>query len=219
LEEQPYFARVVTDEITEEGAEKEVEFRLGTASFPAQRIIDWRKAPISKLYYDYKGRRRFLGEHSRAATAKASSSCAGSITARQNVLNLIETAQGTVAVQNGKWKAKDAGEPLSRSPGHDGHLPPILSIIHRRSVRLDHQGRGQAHRHPGHRRQRQDHGGAASAGVALARGQLDGEGRKSVWSSCSIRRCRPTSRPTLPELQGERRSDPDLPPVVDEARQ
>ncbi|HEX5037931.1 MAG TPA: 3'-5' exonuclease [bacterium] len=128
LEEQPYFARVVTDEITEEGAEKEVEFRLGTASFPAQRIIDWRKAPISKLYYDYKEGDDFsenIQGRDREGVIKLRRSYHG----RQNVLNLIETAQGTIAVQNGKWKVKDAGEPLSRSSGHDGHLPPILSLI------------------------------------------------------------------------------------------
>lgn len=48
LARQPYFARVVYRE-----KEKDVEFRLGVASFPEQRIIDWRKAPISRLYYDY----------------------------------------------------------------------------------------------------------------------------------------------------------------------
>lgn len=48
LIEQPYFARVVYNETG-----KDVEFKLGLASFPELRIIDWRKAPISKLYYDY----------------------------------------------------------------------------------------------------------------------------------------------------------------------
>lgn len=48
LARQPYFARVI---YREKG--RDVEFRLGVASFPEQRIIDWRKAPISRLYYDY----------------------------------------------------------------------------------------------------------------------------------------------------------------------
>ena len=53
LLEQPYFARVIYQE---DG--KNIEFKLGLASFSEQRIIDWRKAPISKLYYDYDEGRR-----------------------------------------------------------------------------------------------------------------------------------------------------------------
>lgn len=48
LARQPYFARVIYHE-----KGRDVEFRLGVASFPEERIIDWRKAPISRLYYDY----------------------------------------------------------------------------------------------------------------------------------------------------------------------
>lgn len=128
LEEQPYFARVVTDEITETGEQKEVEFRLGTASFPAQRIIDWRKAPISKLYYDFKEGDEFsetIQGRDREGVIKLRRSYHGN---RSN-LNIIETPRGTLIVQNGKWKVKDGGEPLSRTSGHDGHLPPILSLI------------------------------------------------------------------------------------------
>ncbi len=53
LLERPYFARMVLHE--KDGlSDKEIEFRLGTVSNPDCRIIDWRKAPISKLYYEYK---------------------------------------------------------------------------------------------------------------------------------------------------------------------
>lgn len=48
LSKQPYFARVIYNE-----RGRDVEFKLGVASLPEERIIDWRKAPISKLYYDY----------------------------------------------------------------------------------------------------------------------------------------------------------------------
>lgn len=128
LEEQPYFARVVTEEFTEAGDPKEVEFRLGTASFPAQRIIDWRKAPISKLYYDFKEGDEFsetIQGRDREGTIKLRRSYHGN----RSVLNIIETPRGTLMVQNGKWKVKDGGEPMSRTSGHDGHLPPILSLI------------------------------------------------------------------------------------------
>lgn len=48
LAKQPYFARVIYHE-----KNRDTEFKLGVASFPELRIIDWRKAPISQLYYDH----------------------------------------------------------------------------------------------------------------------------------------------------------------------
>ncbi len=123
LEEQPYFARVVTEE-----EERQVEFRLGTASFPEQRIIDWRKAPISKLYYDYQEGDDFsevIQGKDREGLIRLRRSYHG----KRNELNIIETSQGTLKIEGGRWRVKDGGEPLSRASGHDGHLPPILSLI------------------------------------------------------------------------------------------
>lgn len=53
LLERPYFARVVLEEETPAGP-KTIEYKLGFSANVDCRIIDWRKAPISKLYYDYK---------------------------------------------------------------------------------------------------------------------------------------------------------------------
>jgi DNA helicase-2/ATP-dependent DNA helicase PcrA len=53
LLDKPYFARVVLEEETPTGT-KAIEYKLGFAANVDCRIIDWRKAPISKLYYDYK---------------------------------------------------------------------------------------------------------------------------------------------------------------------
>ncbi len=130
LEEQPYFARVVTLE-----NDREVEFRLGTASLTAQRIIDWRKAPISKLYYDYKEGDYFeetIQGREREGLIKLRRSYHG----KKNELQIIETPQGTLHLQNKKWYVSKGSEPLSRSSGHDGHLPPILSLITADQFRL-----------------------------------------------------------------------------------
>jgi len=53
LIKKPYVARLVVREETESG-EREFEYRIGTAANTDCRIIDWRKAPISKLYYEYR---------------------------------------------------------------------------------------------------------------------------------------------------------------------
>ncbi|MBI3540785.1 MAG: AAA family ATPase, partial [Deltaproteobacteria bacterium] len=123
LEEQPYFARVVTEENN-----REVEFRLGTASFPAQRIIDWRKAPISKLYYEYHEGDFFeevIQDRNREGFIKLRRSYHG----EQDRLNIVETSGGNLHLKDGHWKLSDSKEPLSRNAGQDGHLPPILSLI------------------------------------------------------------------------------------------
>ena len=50
---KPYVARLVVREETDTG-EREFEYLIGTAANTECRIIDWRKAPISKLYYEYR---------------------------------------------------------------------------------------------------------------------------------------------------------------------
>lgn len=54
LKEKPYFAHIVLEELTPQGTTKALEYKLGVAANPDCRIIDWRKAPIAKLYYEYK---------------------------------------------------------------------------------------------------------------------------------------------------------------------
>jgi len=50
---RPYFARVVVKE-ERNGTPYEIEYKLGTFANPDCRIVDWRKAPIARLYYEYK---------------------------------------------------------------------------------------------------------------------------------------------------------------------
>ncbi len=123
LIKQPYFARVITEELG-----RDVEFRLGTASFPDQRIIDWRKAPISKLYYDYKEGDDFeehIQGRDRAGIIKLRRSYQG----KRDNLQVVETATHTLVNQEGKWVVTQENEPASRTHRRDGHLPPILSLI------------------------------------------------------------------------------------------
>jgi DNA helicase-2/ATP-dependent DNA helicase PcrA len=54
LLKKPYFARIVFEELEDDGSTREIEYKLGFAANTECRIIDWRKAPIAKLYYEYK---------------------------------------------------------------------------------------------------------------------------------------------------------------------
>ncbi len=130
LAKQPYFARVVTDE---DG--KEIEFYLGTSSFPKQRIVDWRKAPISQLYYNYKQGDEFdeiVQGRERSGIIKIRRGYKG----ENDQLKAIELPEGIIREDDGKWIFEANEAVLSRSAGHDGHLPPILSLITREQFRL-----------------------------------------------------------------------------------
>ncbi|MDO8644859.1 MAG: 3'-5' exonuclease [bacterium] len=123
LLEQPYFARVVT---REEG--KEIEFRLGTASFPKERIVDWRKGPISQLYYSYREGEDFsetIQGRDREGTILLRRGYQGI----QDALNVIDLPDRSLYKEGNGWKSDAGTQELSRPVNHDGHLPPILSLI------------------------------------------------------------------------------------------
>jgi DNA helicase IV len=123
IAKQLYFARVVTDE---DG--KEVEFCLGTSSFPKHRIVDWRKAPISQLYYNYKQGDEFdelIQGRDRFGLIKIRRGYKG----KDDDLQVVEMPEGISRKVGDKWKFESSKNLFSRSAGHDGHLPPILSLI------------------------------------------------------------------------------------------
>lgn len=54
LLKRPYFARVVLEEELESGSTKKIEFKLGFHANSDSRIIDWRRGPLARLYYNYR---------------------------------------------------------------------------------------------------------------------------------------------------------------------
>ena len=109
LLEQPYFARVVYHENN-----KDIEFKLGLASFPELRIIDWRKAPISKLYYDYEEGEDYDDEiagRERMGKIKLKRAYRG----RQNELGGIDLKDVSYIRDKGKWHKQKRGQTKSFS--------------------------------------------------------------------------------------------------------
>lgn len=97
LIEQPYFARVIYHEKS-----RDIEFKLGLASFPELRIIDWRKAPISKLYYDYEEGQEYDDEiagTTRVGKIKLKRAYRG----KQDVLSAIELKDMSYVQSRGQW--------------------------------------------------------------------------------------------------------------------
>jgi len=129
LLEQPYFARL---ECEENG--KRFSFYLGMASFPKKRIIDWREAPIAKLYYEY-------NEGDDYSDEIAGLYREGQIIVRRGFkgkgreLYLIECPHGQIIKQKGEWKyhpyqVDNQGSRIrSRAHAQSHYLPPILSLI------------------------------------------------------------------------------------------
>lgn len=125
---QPYFARVIAHEQVQ-GQTQEIEYKIGFAANPDCRIIDWRKAPISKLYYEYREGEEYCEEIQGRERH-------GVITLRHTVdiaeskLKKVSCRLGHFVLQDGEWVALGAGG-LSPEAIAQGHLPNILALITR----------------------------------------------------------------------------------------
>lgn len=123
----PYFARFITEE-EENGRSITREYRLGTAGNPDTRIVDWRKAPISKLYYEYKEGEEF-SEEIQGQERNGTIALRNAVQIRQSELHRLQCRTGAFVKQNGIWKAAGGGSLRSGSGMSYGQLPSILSLI------------------------------------------------------------------------------------------
>ncbi len=123
----PYFARMVLLETNEKGQEVELEYKIGFKANPDCRIIDWRKAPISKLYYEYREGEEYCeeiqGRERRGRILKRHS-----LGIKHGILRQISCSSGSFTRdQNGAWNASQSK--ISRTLSARGELPEILSLI------------------------------------------------------------------------------------------
>ena len=128
LVERPYFARIVLEEEDETtGKLRKIEFRLGTSANSDCRIIDWRKAPISKLYYEYK-------EGEDYCEIIQGRERNGTILLRNNVeiehgeLKRLSCRLGTFQLIDGSWHSVEGYGSRQSASGY-GALPDVLSLI------------------------------------------------------------------------------------------
>jgi DNA helicase IV len=126
--ENPYFARIILEEDDTAASKKIIEYKLGFSANPDLRIIDWRKAPISKLYYEYKEGDEYLEE----ILGRERS---GTVTLR----NRIDVERGTLKAVHNRfgtfyWNPKESRWETTSGNAHrrkstDSQLPEILSLI------------------------------------------------------------------------------------------
>ena len=63
LLDRPYIARIVLEEVLPHGKVQKIEYKIGLQPNIDCRIIDWKKAPLSRLYYEFKeGEEYFLNQ-------------------------------------------------------------------------------------------------------------------------------------------------------------
>jgi DNA helicase-2/ATP-dependent DNA helicase PcrA len=122
---KPYFARLVLEEEVN-GSLKQFDYKIGFAANTDCRIIDWRKAPISKLYYEY----RESDEYSEEIQGKER---VGKVVLRNTVeiekekLKKVTCRHGTFLKSGNEWQG--LGKSGARGSGGVRGLPHILSLI------------------------------------------------------------------------------------------
>jgi DNA helicase-2/ATP-dependent DNA helicase PcrA len=124
----PYFARIRLEEELPNGSKTLIEYKLGLSANTDLRIVDWRRAPISKLYYEYQEGAEYVEE----------------ILGRERIGTVLERVRVEIdkgnlrAVQNrhgafiwdptsASWQNKAGNS--HRAKSNDGQLPEILSLI------------------------------------------------------------------------------------------
>ncbi len=134
LLKKPYFARIELQEEDQSGKVKVIEYKLGTAANPDCRIVDWRKAPIAKLYYEYKEGDEYseeiLGKERTGRVAVRNT-----LDIEKESLSKVVCRLGTFEREGGDWIQRgDASERRTRRVA--GELPEILSLITAEQFRM-----------------------------------------------------------------------------------
>ena len=130
LLKKPYFARIILEEETDDGP-KTIEYKIGYAANPDCRIIDWKKAPLSKLYYEYKEGDDY-SETILDRQRDGRVALRNTVDIEAKVLRSVSCRYGTFANENGTWIERQGKARAGRSGG----LPDVLSLITAEQFRL-----------------------------------------------------------------------------------
>jgi DNA helicase-2/ATP-dependent DNA helicase PcrA len=126
----PYFAHL---RLREDGGEHDILLGKTTRVLPGAPIVDWRNAPISRIYYRYRQGEEYEEE---IAGRLRSGTVAGrrAVTIRNRVLERVEAPEGIFRREAGGWRRLETG-PRTLGGGEgtalrgDKHLPDIAGLI------------------------------------------------------------------------------------------
>jgi len=121
LIEKPYFARIILEEIKGDKT-RDIEYKLGTTSNLDCRIIDWRNAPIAKLFYQYQqGEEYFevIQEQEKEGIVKL-----------RNQVGIKNSELLSIDCEEGKFEKKDDTWTITeRQTQSSSNLKSILELI------------------------------------------------------------------------------------------
>ena len=123
LLDNPYFARVVVEEEIN-GKLRQISYKLGLRSNTECRIIDWRRAPIAKLYYEYREGDEYF-EEIQGKDREGTILTRNKVRIKDGRLEEVTNKLGTFAFVEGEWIKSQAGG----SRGNAGRMPDVLSLI------------------------------------------------------------------------------------------
>jgi len=132
LLKKPYFARIVLNEEDVKGNQRDIEYKLGFAANTECRIVDWRKGPIAKLYYEYKEGDEYSEEiQGRERVGRVELRNTVDIT-KEEIIRL-NCRLGVLEKRNGEWFQSGGDNRQGRA---SGELPEILSLITSEQYRM-----------------------------------------------------------------------------------
>jgi len=123
LLDNPYFARVVVEEEIN-GKVRQISYKLGLRSNTECRIIDWRRAPIAKLYYEYREGDEYF-EEIQGKDREGTILTRNKVRISEGKLEEVTNRFGTFVQVEGEWVKSQA----SGSRGSAGRMPDVLSLI------------------------------------------------------------------------------------------
>ena len=127
LLEKPYFARVAVEEEKENGGTRMIEYKIGNRANTDCRIIDWKKAPISKLYYEYQEGESYF-EEILGKDREGVIRLRNKIDIDGGVLKRVTCRYGTFVLNDGTW-TQSSSRTRARKGKEYAALPDILSLI------------------------------------------------------------------------------------------
>ena len=130
---RPYFGRVIVEEERPQGT-KTIEYKLGLFANPDCRIIDWRSAPISKLYYEYREGDDYeeviLGQERVGRVVQRRT-----VEIEHGILRSIICPQGTFEKKGSEWVAHAGGMRTTKA-GAASTLADVLPLVTAEQFRM-----------------------------------------------------------------------------------
>ncbi|MCC6933811.1 MAG: ATP-binding domain-containing protein [Deltaproteobacteria bacterium] len=130
LLKSPYFARLLVEEQTPRGP-KRFEYKIGHYSNPDCAIVDWRRGPLAKLYYEYQEG----DEYSELIQGRERQGVVISrtkVTINKGILERVSCAHGYFHWTGSVWEE----ESRSFSAATAGGLPTITALLSADQFRL-----------------------------------------------------------------------------------